>query len=61
MTVYLDRVRIVGKFGSTDDFVNEIVVPSSVAAMEVYPRGTGAPPEFQSMNGSCGVVLIWTK
>ena len=61
MTVYLDRVRIVGKFGSADDFVNEMVVPSSVAAMEIYPRGTGAPPEFQSMNGSCGVVLIWTK
>ncbi|RPI49970.1 MAG: hypothetical protein EHM55_22555 [Acidobacteria bacterium] len=66
MTVYLDRVRIVGKIGSArggspDDFVNEMVVPSSVAAMEVYPRGTGAPPEFQPMNGSCGVVLIWTK
>ncbi len=66
MTVYLDRVRIVGKVGSslgrsTDDFVNELVVPSSVAAMEVYPRGTGAPPEFQPMNGSCGVVLIWTR
>ena len=62
MTVYLDRVRIVGRVGGrTDDFVNEMVVPSSVAAMEVYPRGTGAPPEFQSMNGSCGVVLIWTK
>jgi Carboxypeptidase regulatory-like domain len=61
MTVYLDRVRIVGKLGSPDDFINEMVVPSSVAAMEVYPRGTGAPPEFQSLNGSCGVVLIWTK
>jgi hypothetical protein len=62
MTVYLDRVRIVGRVaGRLDDFVNEIVVPSSVAAMEVYPRGTGAPPEFQPMNGSCGVVLIWTK
>ena len=62
MTVYLDRVRIVGKIGgSTDDFVNEMVVPSSVAAMEVFPRGSGAPPEFQPMNGSCGVVLIWTK
>ncbi len=62
MTVYLDRVRIVGRFGSgPDDFVNEMVVPSSVAAMEIYPRGTGAPPEFQPMNGSCGVVLIWTK
>ena len=62
MTVYLDRVRIVGGVGGgTDDFINQMVVPSSVAAMEVYPRGNGAPPEFQSMNGSCGVVLIWTK
>jgi carboxypeptidase family protein len=62
MTVFLDRVRIVGKLGgSSDDFVNEMVIPSSVAAMEVYPRGTGAPPEFQPMNGSCGVVLIWTR
>jgi hypothetical protein len=62
MTVYLDRVRIVGTVGGRpDDFVNEMVVPSSVAAMEVYPRGTGAPPEFQPMNGNCGVVLIWTK
>jgi hypothetical protein len=62
MTVYLDRVRIVGRAGaSADDFVNEMVVPSSVAAMEIYPRGVGAPSEFQPMNGSCGVVLIWTK
>ena len=62
MTVYLDRVRIVGKPGnSLDDFVNEMVIPSTVAAMEIYPRGVGAPPEFQPMNGSCGVVLIWTK
>jgi carboxypeptidase family protein len=60
MTVFLDRVPIVGRAGG-DDFVNEIVVPSSVAAMEIYPRGVGAPPEFQPMNGSCGVVLIWTK
>jgi hypothetical protein len=59
MTVYLDRVRIVGRVGGRpDDFINEMVVPSSVAAMEVYPRGVGAPPEFQPMNGSCGVVLI---
>ena len=66
MTVYLDRVKIGGKAGSslgfsTDEFVNEIVQSSSVAAMEIYPRGVGAPPEFQSMTGNCGVVLIWTK
>jgi len=62
MTVYLDRVRIVGKMGNApDDFVNELVVPTQVAAMEIYPRGVGAPPEYQPENGSCGVVLIWSK
>lgn len=62
MTVYVDRIRIAGKPGNgRDDFVNELVVPTHVAAMEIYPRGIGAPPEYQSMNGSCGVVLIWTK
>jgi len=61
MTVFLDRVRIVGQTGGAEnDLVNEMVLPASVAAMEVYPRGVGAPPEFQS-NGNCGVVLIWTK
>lgn len=62
MTVYLDRVRIVGKSGNAqDDFVNELVVPTQVAAMEIYPRGVGAPPEYQPESGSCGVVLIWSK
>ena len=62
MTVYLDRIRIVGKPGrAPDDFVNEIALPSQIAAMEIYPRGVGAPPEYQSDNGSCGVVLIWSK
>jgi hypothetical protein len=62
MTVYLDRVRIAGKLGNMpDDFVNELVLPTTVAAMEIYPRGVGAPPEYQPSNGSCGVVLIWSK
>lgn len=62
MTVYLDRIRIVGKPGNApDDFVNELVLPNHIAAMEIYPRGVGAPPEFQPMNGNCGVVLIWSK
>lgn len=62
MTVYLDRIRIVGKPGNApDDYINELVVPSQIAAMEIYPRGVGAPPQYQPMNGSCGVVLIWSK
>ena len=61
MTVYLDGIRIVGRIGGRDDFVNELVMPAHVAAMEIYPRAVGAPPQYQALNGSCGVVLIWTK
>lgn len=61
MTVYLDNIRIVGKVGRVDDFVNDLVAPSHVAAMEIYPRAINAPPAYQAMAGTCGVVLIWTK
>lgn len=61
MTVYLDNIRIVGKLGRSDDFLNEVVMPTHVAAMEIYPRAVMAPPQYQPLNGMCGVVLIWTK
>lgn len=57
-TVYLDRIRIASK-GEYD--VNQIVIPTSVAGIELYPRAIGAPPEYQANNGTCGIVLIWTK
>jgi len=59
MTVYLDNIRIVGRLTGRDDFVNQLALPNHIAAMEVYPRGLGAPPQYRS--GTCGVVLIWTK
>ena len=73
MTVYVDRIRIVGgmatvlgKDGTSgteraDSYVNELVLPNHVAGIEIYPRAVGAPPQYQSLNGKCGVVLIWTK
>lgn len=73
MAVYLDRVRLtggtarlLGRDGSSRPeregaFVNELVLPSHVAGMEIYPRAVGAPPQYQSLNAECGVVLIWTK
>ena len=72
MTVYVDRIRIVGgmatvldKNGTSgperaDTYVNEVVLPNHVAGMEIYPRAVGAPPQYQS-HTKCGVVLIWTK
>lgn len=62
MTVYLDGVRIVNALGNMPDIpVNQVVSPFSVAGIEVYPRAVTSPPEYQMLNGTCGVVLIWTK
>ena len=33
----------------------------NVAAIEVYPRSNLVPPEFQTLVGGCGVVVVWTK
>jgi hypothetical protein len=38
-----------------------LVDPLSLAGIEVYTRGTRAPPEYESLNGGCAVVLVWTK
>ena len=62
MTVYLDGMRIIGKPNSRgEDPVNWMVKPNEIAGAEIYPRGVGAPPQYQELNGSCGIVVIWTK
>jgi hypothetical protein len=40
---------------------DEIVPVAQLAGIEVYTRGTHAPTKYQGLNGSCAVVLIWTK
>ena len=61
MTVYLDNVRIVGTLTGADEKLNRLVPPNHVAAVEVYPRSVTAPPSYQPLNGTCGIILIWTK
>jgi hypothetical protein len=41
--------------------VEETAPAGSVVGVEIYPRAVMAPPEFQRLAGSCGIVLIWTK
>ena len=43
-------------FGKPDEFMT----PQEVAAIEVY-SDSFVPPQFQSFEGSCRVVVIWTK
>lgn len=42
-------------------FLDDVVNVGDIAGIEVYPRSVQAPPKYQSLNGMCGVVLIWTK
>ena len=62
MTVYLDRLRVnsLSNRGSPV-FIDEIVTSTALAGMEIYTSAVKAPPEFQALNGTCGVILLWTK
>lgn len=35
--------------------------PDELAAVEVYPRGTGLPAELSTVGSNCGAVALWTK
>jgi hypothetical protein len=67
MTIYVDGVRFYSLSESKNQvdqnhiFINDLVSANSIAGIEVYPRSVTAPPKYQSLNGTCGVILIWTK
>jgi hypothetical protein len=61
MTVYMDGVRLTsGRTGRPTAFIDDLVLPSSISGMEVYPRAINAPLEFPSASGNCGVIVIWS-
>jgi hypothetical protein len=61
ITVFLDgfRLNVVESTRVVD--IDGIVPPATVAGVEYYPSGNRVPPQYQMLNGSCGLVLIWTK
>jgi hypothetical protein len=76
LTVFLDGIRIQpstraignGYKGDRtfmgdlqDEQINSLIAPGSVAGIEVYTRGLSAPPQYQPLAGTCGIVLFWTK
>jgi hypothetical protein len=65
-TIYLDGQRLNPLRVASNDVsgapaVDELIPVSGVSGIEVYPRGALAPPKFQSLGGTCAIVLIWTK
>lgn len=65
-TVYLDGQRLNSLSTASNDpsgapAIDELIPVTGVSAIEVYPRGSSAPAKYQSLGGSCAIVLIWTK
>lgn len=41
--------------------LDELVHPSDISAIELYPSGAGAPARWSGMDAGCGVIMVWTK
>lgn len=64
-TIYLDGVRLNllsdATMYSRPVFLDDLINPSTIAGIEIYARGVRAPPRYQSLNGNCAIILIWTR
>ena len=49
-----------GAASGADLSLDTFVLPSSIAAIEIYPSGPSTPIEFRTTN-QCGAIVIWTK
>lgn len=61
-TVFLDGVKIAHSRSPAEAFdaVN-LLPPSSVEGIEVYPGAASVPAEFAGSDAGCGVVAIWSR
>ena len=41
--------------------INDLVLPTEIAGIEVYTGGSALPAEFGGHDARCGAVIIWTK
>ncbi|WP_419940990.1 hypothetical protein [Candidatus Palauibacter sp.] len=41
--------------------INDLVLPTEIAGIEVYTGGASLPAEFGGRDSRCGAVAIWTK
>ena len=48
---------------SKDGRTLDIVDPSTVEGIEIYPGASTVPPQFNTREGNtiCGVIVIWTR
>jgi hypothetical protein len=54
--IYMDGAQVFQDYGLTT-----LIQPEEVEGIEVYRGVAQTPMEWGGFNGSCGVILIWTK
>lgn len=60
--VYLNGIRVIRSDNQASAIpIDQLVQPSEVAAVEVYPSASSLPARFSGSTGQCGTVVIWTK
>jgi hypothetical protein len=57
ITVRRKRVEVLERGVAID----QLVLPSNIAGIEVYASANTAPTQYQAVNNGCSIVLIWTK
>lgn len=58
---YVDGVRLIADPEQGLQLEQVIPRPQDVYGIEVYASIANAPPQYQPLNSSCGVILFWTN
>ncbi len=58
--VWVDGVRQITDLGAGYDSIDNIVMMSEVAGVEVYRGPSELPAQFGGSSGRCGAIVIWT-
>ncbi len=58
--VYIDGVRVVRDNQEMPESLDNFVLPSEIAGIEVYRGPSEIPAEFGGSVGRCGAIVIWT-
>jgi hypothetical protein len=57
---FVDGARLVADPEQGLQLDQVIPRPQDVYGIEIYRNLTGAPPQYQALNSTCGLILIWT-
>jgi hypothetical protein len=61
LDVFINGSLALGRGRADGVSIDELVRPTEIAAMEVYPSAASVPAEFTGLSGRCGAIVIWTR